>query len=206
MARDLAADLERAIMNGHVAENSADDQLAPGTHVRELLGTVMGALAYYDVKPREPHPTGPRLADADLCARCGNQFPNGQLCDPCKIKTDFNGLDHKQLAKALDGQWVYAKNRDGTHHAQVADADDVARELMEKLAEQQAQESDPWAGEPDPPEVHIHCEHAPGSRAAYELGHADQIVEMLGRLPERHVKRVLRWAWDYLTDGDEPPF
>ena len=28
---------------------------------------------------REPHPT-----DADLCARCGNQFKPGQVCDPCR--------------------------------------------------------------------------------------------------------------------------
>jgi len=34
--------------------------------------------------PREPHPTGPRLADADLCARCGDQFKAGQACDACR--------------------------------------------------------------------------------------------------------------------------
>jgi hypothetical protein len=33
---------------------------------------------------REPHPTGPRLADADLCARCGNQFKPGLICDACR--------------------------------------------------------------------------------------------------------------------------
>lgn len=54
--------------------------------------------------------------------------------------------------------------------------------------------------------AHICCDHVRTSRASYELGQADHIVHMLGNLPERHVKRVLRWVWDYLTDGDEPPF
>lgn len=72
-----------------------------------------------------------------------------------------------------------------------------------------------WGGDraPEPGTVvdaHIHCEHAPASRAAHELAVADQIVQLLGPVGSydggRRVKRVLRWAWDYLTDGDEPPF
>lgn len=39
------------------------------------------------------------------------------------------------LAAALEGQWVYAKNRDGTHHAQICATDDLTRDLWEKLAQ-----------------------------------------------------------------------
>lgn len=42
-------------------------------------------------------------------------------------------VTEKKLAAALDGQWVYARNRDGTHHAQVVNYSDVAADLMEKL-------------------------------------------------------------------------
>lgn len=114
---------------------------------------IMGALN--EIRDREPHPTGPRTEDADLCASCGNQFKPGQVCDSCRTRDPW---------------------------------------------------ADPWAGESDVPVVHIHCEHAPASRAAFELRQADKIVELLGRQPDRHVRRVLRWVWDYLTDGDEPPF
>lgn len=89
------------------------------------------------------------------------------------------------------------------------DADWIAGLLLEAIAvpKDESASRDPWAPDDDQVvDVHIHCEHAPESRAAYELGQADQIVGLLGRLPERHAKRVLRWAWDYLTDGDEPPF
>lgn len=57
-------------------------------------------------------------------------------------------------------------------------------------------------------DAHVCCEHVPGSLAASELQQADRIVRMFqGYGPgSRHVRRVLRWAWDYLTDGDEPPF
>ena len=43
--------------------------------------------AYPDAGIREPHATGPRLHDADLCARCGNQFKPGQVCDSCRVAT-----------------------------------------------------------------------------------------------------------------------
>jgi len=45
---------------------------------------------------RETHPTGPRLADAELCARCGNQFKPGQVCDACRESHSY------QLAEALE--------------------------------------------------------------------------------------------------------
>lgn len=94
----------------------------------------------------------------------------------------------------------------------VTNPEATARRFWERLAVcREREEPSPWVDDDDEPDgtvvdAHIHCDHAPASRAAWELGQADQIVTMLGRLPERHAKRVLRWAWDYLTDGDEPPF
>lgn len=38
-----------------------------------------------------------------------------------------------QLEAVLDHQWVYAANRDGTHHGQVVNPVKVAEELWEKL-------------------------------------------------------------------------
>jgi hypothetical protein len=186
-------------------------------------------------------------------------------------------VTREQLAKALDHLWVYAKNREGTHHAQICQVTGDSMDSLWESLEEAARERDPWvtattsrsalphwteitrdeltaflarlrvgieqqedwkmgptamlsrpeavadaiashshglrlneaAEQGDVVDAHIHCEHAPGSRAASELEAADKIVALLG--PHRYdgaryVKRVLRWAWDYLTDGDEPPF
>jgi hypothetical protein len=58
-------------------------------------------------------------------------------------------------------------------------------------------------------DAHVHCDHVLTSRADSELAIADQVITLLqplGYAGSRRLKRVLRWAWDYLADGDEPPF
>lgn len=110
----------------------------------------------------------------------------------------------KQLANALSRQWVYAENRDGTHHAQIVNPDEVARELWEKLAGHA--DPDATSERADVVEAHVCCEHVPATRASHELRTVDQIVALLDHRGQRVTRRVLRWVWDYLTDDDEPPF
>jgi hypothetical protein len=55
-------------------------------------------------------------------------------------------VTREQLEAALDHQWVYAANREGTHHGQVVNPVEAAGELWEKLTA---------AAEPKPP-------HSPG--------------------------------------------
>jgi len=45
-------------------------------------------------------------------------------------------ITESSIAPALEGLWVYARNRDGTHHAQVIADEDTAASLWEKLAAQ----------------------------------------------------------------------
>jgi hypothetical protein len=73
---------------------------ATGTCTAQVTGADETAKAIFAALSRtaalrEPHPTGPRLTDADLCARCGNQFLNGQVCDACRESHSY------QLAEAL---------------------------------------------------------------------------------------------------------
>jgi hypothetical protein len=58
------------------------DMLRPGRafHLKAGSDPELGRMAALC----EPHPTGPRTQDADLCARCGNQFKPGQVCDSCR--------------------------------------------------------------------------------------------------------------------------
>lgn len=63
--------------------------VAEPNETAESLFATLGRMAAL----REPHLTGLRLTDADLCARCGNQFPDGQLCDPCKRAADADVVD-----------------------------------------------------------------------------------------------------------------
>ena len=42
-------------------------------------------------------------------------------------------VTESHVREALDGQWVFAENRDGTHHAQIRDSASVAREVFGKL-------------------------------------------------------------------------
>jgi hypothetical protein len=87
---------------------------------------------------------------------------------------------------------------------------DVAEYILDTIAvvKPAGADRDPWALEDDDDLVvaHVCCEHARASRASRELGVADQVIALLDHQGERYVKRILRWAWDYLTDGDEPPF
>lgn len=73
----------------------------------------------------EPHPTGPRLQDADLCARCGNQFKPGQVCDSCRegdpevaamaalapVLPLVSALGHDARARVMD--WATRRACDG---------------------------------------------------------------------------------------------
>lgn len=81
----------------------------------------------------EPHPTGPRLQDADLCARCGNQFKPGQVCDSCRegdpevaamaaIVTVMDELDEHAILLGEDVherviRWAMARWRCEAHRA-----------------------------------------------------------------------------------------
>lgn len=122
-------------------------------------------------------------------------------------------ITEAELAMALDGLLIHLGDK-AADHAHTQGYCPWPKALAERIFARFAElKHDPWAGTDDDPQAddhvvdaHICCEHNLESRAAWELRQADQIVTMLGRLPERHVKRVLRWAWDYLTDGDEPPF
>ena len=92
-------------------------------------------------------------------------------------------LTRAQLAKALDHQWVHAENRDGMHHAQIANADSVAREVWEKLVDQPKAAAD-VAG------AHVCCEHAgtvPGPFPDPELS----AMAVVGALDEDARARVL---------------
>lgn len=121
---------------------------------------------------------------------------------------DAEKITQAQLAAVLSGFYLDVSHGvsivKGIVHEPYRVADAVFRQMSANRAHE-----DPWAPDDDVVDAHVHCEHAPESSAASELEIADQVVRLLqplGYAGSRRLKRVLRWAWDYLTDGDEPPF
>jgi hypothetical protein len=121
---------------------------------------------------------------------------------------DETGLiSQAQLAAIFHGFYLDVSHGGSIVKGIVRDPGKVADVVFREWSASRAHEPrDPWAPDDEVVDAHIHCEHAPASRAACELGQADQIVTILGRMPDRHVKRVMRFVWDYLTDDDAPPF
>jgi hypothetical protein len=115
-------------------------------------------------------------------------------------------VTHEQLVEALQEfhLWVTpARTQSGGVLGTVQQPQAVADGLLLALRANAAHD------DRDVVDAHIHCDHVLTSRADSELAAADQVVrllEPLGYAGSRRLKRVLTWAWDYLTDGDEPPF
>jgi hypothetical protein len=117
-----------------------------------------------------------------------------------------------QLAKALDHQWVYAKNREGTHHAQIDASHSLVSELWGKLADQQP--------EPEPGDVvdaHICCEHIAEDPEVSAMARILRLMEARPFDPHAVIRalypldgpalpRVLRWFLARFPDPGDPPF
>lgn len=104
----------------------------------------------------------------------------------------------EQLREALDHAWVHAANREGIHHGQIADADEVARNLWEYLAY-----------DPGVPDEHKRCWHLALNPEMRRMAEMRASLEALdgsqshGRASVRRVLAYLAGTYGYVLVDDE---